>query len=228
MNSSTEHSGQSSLPGVSSDGSPVPVYRTLPATGEPELIHEASAPGAAILELGCGAGRVTHALIEREYEVVAVDNCAEMLRWVRGAATVLSDIETLNLDRRFETVVLGSHLINTPDERQRQDFLETCRRHLAPDGIVLVQRYAPDLLNSRPAEPRQLGDVEIRFCVRDVDSVTQRFSATVSYAVGSQSWEQNFEAQLLHDDEFAGVVQTAGLAVLRWLDEERTWAVLRQ
>src|SRR5919198_5137029 len=48
---------------VAPDGSPVEIYRRLPATGEPELIHGAIPAGASILELGCGAGRITHELI---------------------------------------------------------------------------------------------------------------------------------------------------------------------
>ncbi|MGX1482605.1 cyclopropane fatty-acyl-phospholipid synthase-like methyltransferase [Streptomyces griseus] len=52
-------------------------------------------PGASILELGCGAGRVTHPLVARGFEVTAVDESPGMLERVRGARTVLSPIETL-------------------------------------------------------------------------------------------------------------------------------------
>jgi hypothetical protein len=45
------------------DGSPVGLYATLAPLGEPRLIHEAVPAGSRILELGCGAGRITHELI---------------------------------------------------------------------------------------------------------------------------------------------------------------------
>ena len=51
-------------PGViTPDGCAVDFYVMLPDFGEPAIVHEAAGPGASILELGCGAGRVTHPLI---------------------------------------------------------------------------------------------------------------------------------------------------------------------
>ncbi|WP_410587592.1 hypothetical protein [Amycolatopsis sp. lyj-23] len=49
---------------VTADGSPVDVYRLLPPDGEAEIVYAAVPPGASILELGSGAGRVTHPLLE--------------------------------------------------------------------------------------------------------------------------------------------------------------------
>ena len=51
-------------PGViTPDGCAVDLYRVLPAMGEPEIVHGAIPAGAGILELGAGAGRVTHRLV---------------------------------------------------------------------------------------------------------------------------------------------------------------------
>jgi len=213
--------------GVSRDGSPVAVYRTLPPAGEPELIHAASHPHARILELGCGAGRMTHELLWLGHEVLGVDNCPDMLQWVRGAETVLSDIETLELPQQFDTVVLASHFINVPDERRRRQLLDVCREHLAPNGVVLVQRYAPDLLHGQHHTESQLGDVRIGFAILSADVATGRFTAGVTYEIGSQSWEQEFAAQVLTDEDFGVLVDSANLRLDRWLGDGRTWAVLK-
>ena len=61
------------------DGSPVELFARLPAGSVPQLIHDAIPPGASILELGAGAGRITHPLIGLGHEVVAVDESPEML-----------------------------------------------------------------------------------------------------------------------------------------------------
>lgn len=98
------------------DGSPVGLYATLAPLGEPELIDAAVPPGSEILELGCGAGRLTHELLALRHPVVAVDNSPEMLAHVRGAETVLSDIETLQLDRTFPVVLLASNFLNATDD----------------------------------------------------------------------------------------------------------------
>jgi SAM-dependent methyltransferase len=212
---------------ASHDGSPVAVYRALPPTGEPELIHAASRPHARILDLGCGAGRITRELLRLGHEVVAVDNCQEMLQCVRGAETVLCDIESLQLQQRFDTVVLASHFINVPDERRREELLRVCRRHLAPDGVVLVQRYAPDLLHGQTNTESQIGDVRIRFEVISADLATGRFTARATYGIGTQSWEQEFEAQILTDESLSILAGAADLRLDRWLDDKRTWAALK-
>jgi SAM-dependent methyltransferase len=88
-------------PGViTPDGCAVELYARLPAWREPGVIHKAAGSGATILELGCGAGRVTHPLIELGHEVTAVDESQEMPASVRGAQTVLARIQDLDLGGR--------------------------------------------------------------------------------------------------------------------------------
>src|SRR4026209_2866869 len=126
------------------DGSPVGLYATLAPLGEPQLIDAAVPSGSEILELGCGAGRITHELIALGHRVTAVDNSAEMLAQVRGAETVLGDIESLDLGRTFAVVVLASNFLNDPEQAQLDAVLAACARHVEPDGQVLLERMAPD------------------------------------------------------------------------------------
>jgi len=60
------------------DGSPVGLYATLATLGEPQRIDDAVPAASEILELGCGAGRLTHELIARGHSVTAVDNSPEI------------------------------------------------------------------------------------------------------------------------------------------------------
>ena len=61
-------------PGViTPDGCAVDFYARMTAMGEPEIVHDAIPAGASILELGCGAGRVTHPLVALGHPVTAVD-----------------------------------------------------------------------------------------------------------------------------------------------------------
>ncbi|SEP52108.1 hypothetical protein SAMN04489732_118204 [Amycolatopsis saalfeldensis] len=62
------------------------------------------------------------------HRVVAVDDSPEMLAHVRGAETVCARIGDLRLGRRFDVVLLGSHLLNTPDPAQARALLATARR----------------------------------------------------------------------------------------------------
>ena len=106
------------------DGCSVELWKLLPAGVEPSLIASAVPPRGSILELGAGVGRITHPLLALGYRVTAVDNSSEMLAEIRGATTVLSDIEDLALGTLFDAVVLASFLIHAPAPGARTALLE--------------------------------------------------------------------------------------------------------
>lgn len=59
-------------PGViTPDGCAVDFYARMTAMDEPEIVHNAAEPGASVLELGSGTGRITHPLIALGHPVVA-------------------------------------------------------------------------------------------------------------------------------------------------------------
>jgi SAM-dependent methyltransferase len=211
---------------VAPDGSPVEVYRRLPLAGEPELIHAAVGAGASILELGCAAGRVTHGLVRLGHDVTAVDESAEMLTHVRGAETVRSRVEELELGRRFDAVVLGSHFVNEPDPRRRRQLLEVCALHVAPHGCVLIESYAPTLdWDTAVGRTTSLGDVSVTVTQASVEAPL--VDAVVEYAVDGRTWRQPFIARMLTDAELAAALREVGLELVRWLDERMTWSDAR-
>jgi SAM-dependent methyltransferase len=208
---------------VAPDGSPVELYLRLPPRGEAEIVDGVIEAGAEILELGCGVGRVTHELLRLGHPVVAVDESPEMLEHVRGATTVCSPIESLVLARRFSCVLLMSNLVNTTDS-QRDSFLATCARHVAADGVVLIERHEPDW---RPKEeaPGRLGDVVVS--LEDLSIEQQHVSGTVRYELGDVSWRHVFRACLLDDRELAALLANAGLELVRTLDDAGRWVLAR-
>ncbi len=204
---------------IAPDGSPVLLYASLPSLGEARLIHEAVRAGSQILELGAGAGRITHELIGLGHQVVAVDNSAEMLAFIRGAETLLADMETLSLGRRFPVVVLASNFINTPDPQNRRTFLECCARHVLPSGQVLLQGFprawAPDTEWSRH------GDVRLRLRRYELDGAL--ISGEMQYEVGGHELFHVFESRLLTDEELDADLSAVGLRRRRSLDERGAW-----
>lgn len=208
------------------DGSPVELYARLPSLGEPELVHAAIPDGVEILELGSGAGRMTHRLVELGHPVTAVDSSPEMLAHVRAATTVEADISGLDLGRTFGCVLLASQLVNTDDDRERADLLAACARHVASDGVVLIQRYDPDwATDPRPSETIRDG-VTIR--VIEARREEERLVAAVEYVIDGRTWRHGpFASRIFSDEELEDRLRTAGLVFDRWLDERRTWLAAR-
>jgi SAM-dependent methyltransferase len=207
---------------ITPDGCAVDFYARVTARGEPKIVHDAAGPGAWILELGCGAGRITHPLVALGHPVVAVDESPEMLARVHGAETVCARIEDLTLGRRFDVVLLASHLVNTDDIPTRTAFLAACRRHVADDGAVIIQQHAPGwFAAAADAENTRDG---IIFRMRDVSRPAPNLvSATMEYVDGDQVWTQTFTARRLDDTELAAVLADAGLRLDRYLTDDRSW-----
>jgi SAM-dependent methyltransferase len=205
--------------GIAPDGSPVALYARLPALGEPELIHEAVPAGAEILELGAGAGRITHGLAALGHPVVAVDNSAEMLALIAGAETVEADIENLDLARRFPVVVLASNFVNHPDAVERRALLACCVRHVEQDGRVLLQGFPRDW------EPRtewsELGDVRLRLRSYELEGAV--VTGEMEYVVDGERLVHSFESRLLDDEELDADLLSVGLRRARELDDRGAW-----
>jgi SAM-dependent methyltransferase len=208
---------------ITPDGCAVDYYATLTPNGEPERVHAAIPPGATILELGAGAGRITHGLLALGHPVVAVDESAEMLAHIRGAETVRSPIQSLTLDRTFDLVLLMSHLIETPDDESRAALLRTCRGHVADDGCVILQRQPPEWYDTAEPFEREVG---AGHAVRMIDVDRPEaglLAATMEYTMGDRRWTHSFLSRRLDDDVLERILGEADLTVSEFLDGDRGW-----
>jgi SAM-dependent methyltransferase len=208
---------------IARDGSAVDLYSLLPSSGEPERIHAAVPEGASILELGAGAGRVTKGLLALGHEVVAVDDSAPMLSRIEGAETVCSPIQSLDLGRRFDVVLLLSYLIETADDRLRVELLSTCARHVAPDGCVIMQRQPPEWYDAVAPYERKVAEDRM---VRMIDIHRPEpgvLAATMEYTIGQQRWTHTFVSKRLEDDYLTAVLAGVGLRPMGFVDGDRGW-----
>ncbi len=209
------------------DGSPVGAFAVLPPGPAPQLIDGALPPSATVLDLGCGAGRIAHALCDLGHRVTCVDQSPEMLSHVDEALdTHLADIEGLDLGGRFDAVLLASFLVNTPDEVQRTAFLATCTRHLAPGGTVLIQRLDPELVPIA-VDAESIAD-GVTYSMADVRHDDDRFEATMSFTLDEETWEHRYVGEVLDDTALANALETHGLRIARYLDDQRTWVEARR
>lgn len=219
------HSGTGPGP-ITPDGCAVDLYLRLPVGGEPDVIEGAVPAGATILELGCGVGRVTHALLARGFTVTAVDESPKMLEHVTGARTVCSPIESLELAERFDVVMLASFLVHTADPATRQALLATCRRHVKDGGSVLIQREGADWHDNLPRETA-LADGRVRVASSEPSGRPGVRTVHVEYVFPDARWTQTFASRPLGTPEFEQALSEAGLTVDAYLTKDGVWVHAR-
>lgn len=210
---------------ITDDGCPVQVYAALsPRRRDAGLVRQFLAPGGSVLDLGAGTGLIAEPLAEWGYRVVAVDNSAEMLARLRRATPVRGDIEDLNLDERFDVVLLASHLVNAPGAEERDRFLATAARHVKPSGRVLVEWHPPEWFDGLTVGAASQGTLDgflVELRVHDVSEGL--LSATVIYRRAGQEWAQTFRARRLAWAELSAVLHGAGLHLGLTLTEDGRW-----
>jgi SAM-dependent methyltransferase len=215
---------------ITADGCAVDLYVLLRPRGEAELIHSVAAPGAAVLELGCGTGRITRGLLALGHPVTGVDFSAEMLSHMPAQArTVQHDIETLRLGRRFGVVTLTSNMVTGPEE-QCLAFLRTARAHVGDDGVVVIER-----LNPKWGDPETMRSVAapshkdgLTMSLHDIEGDGTRITLTIRYAHDDgRVWTQHATMWARSDEALGELLRQAGLSPERWLDDERDWLSAR-
>jgi SAM-dependent methyltransferase len=212
---------------ITRDGCAVDLYALMEPHGEAELIHAAVPAGATVLELGCGTGRITRGLLALGHPVTGVDFSAEMLAHMPdGARTVQSDIEALRLGESFDVVTLTSNMVSG-DEAQTLAFLRTARAHLAPGGLVAIERLHPRWASVEAmqavAAPRTRGVLtgSLHDIARGEAGV---ITMTIRYAhADGRAWEQRASMHAWSDAELSSMLARTGLRLLRALDAEEDW-----
>ena len=204
---------------VAPDGSPVAIYRALPRPAEVEMVDAAIPVGSRILDLGAGTGRFARPLAALGHQVVAVDHEPAMLAelaGIDGLEPVVAEISGLVLaDRRFDVVLLASHLID--DDDLGPQALAAAVRHLASGGVVIGEVYPPGIdWEARVGQRSEVGPVGITITRAVVDG--DHLDASVRYDLDGQTWDQPFRTRLLTEVTLRSRLSEAGLAFDRWLD----------
>jgi len=149
-----------------------------------------------------------------------------MLAQIREATTVLSDIEDLTLDTSFDAVVLGSFLIHAPAPGARAALLGTCRRHVKPSGVVLVQHYR-DGWPAGAVSDFQGERGRVKVFVDDMAQDGRLVHMTLRYEAVTGTWTQSFAAEALNQSQLDDALARAGLSSERHLDQDSSWLLAR-
>lgn len=204
------------------DGCSVEFYRQLTADAEELRCIELglSAP-ATLLELGCGVGRLTKPLMQRGYHITAVDNSPEMLECAPADTRILSDIEHLNLQERFDGVLMASRLLNCPKEEVRGLLVTSARRHLLEGGTLIVEVQPKSLLSLKAGDEGVGPEYSAKIVSSNITGNCAR--ATIEYRIGEQTWRHSYEAEYLAQDQLEALMQASGFKFTEWINSEKSW-----
>jgi len=114
---------------------------------EAERLQEliAVAPGAEVLDVPCGAGRVALKLASRGYRMTGVDYSREFLRHARernGATDVMweqRDMRDLPWPSRFDAAFCVGNSFGYLDDQGNHDFLRAVRISLKPGARFVLE-----------------------------------------------------------------------------------------
>lgn len=129
-----------------------------------------AAPGAEILDVPCGAGRLSLALAERGYRVTGVDWSSEFLAHAtsldaaRQVAWERRDMRDLSWPGRFDGVFCVGNSFGYLDDEGNAAFLRAVRRALSPVGrfVLDTPMVLENLLNHLQPRPWwKAGDIHL-------------------------------------------------------------------
>lgn len=116
--------------------------------GEATFVAGVTRPGGAVLDAGCGTGRVATELNRRGFEVVGADLDPGMLAVARAKAPGLSWFEVdlaaddlagvLDPDRRFDTVVAAGNVMIFLEPGSEGAVVANLARLLTPGGALVA------------------------------------------------------------------------------------------
>lgn len=114
--------------------------------GEARMIDALVSPSSAILDAGCGTGRLGAELARRGHTVTAIDLdpvLVEAAREHTDIAVHVADLTTFDLGRTFDAVAAAGNVLVFLNPGTERTALQRVTAHLAPDG-VFVAGFATD------------------------------------------------------------------------------------
>jgi SAM-dependent methyltransferase len=181
------------------------------------------APGASILDVPCGAGRLSLELAARGYAVTGVDLAQPLLHQAARQAKTRSlrvdwecrDMRDLPWDAQFDAALCWWSSFGYFDEAGNQEFLQAVSRCLRPGAPLLLDT---PLLETRL--PEMIAEERVWWPVGDLlaleertfDHVTSRVQSQWTLLRDGQREQKSLSLRLYTYRELAQMLEAAGFS----------------
>ncbi|MFI6735055.1 class I SAM-dependent methyltransferase [Nonomuraea sp. NPDC050451] len=197
--------------------------------GGPELLDGGGGP--TLLDVGCGTGRDAGHLARLGYDVTGIDVSQPVLDHARGrhprVRFVRADMRDFVLGRRFDVVTcLDSALLYCHTNADLAAFMDRCREHLRPGGLLIAEmRNGAHFLTHPVPEPftRTVAHGGVTYTSRTelwLDHAAQLLRRRRVWSwPGGGPLEQRSAWRLLFPRELAYFLAVAGFELLDLFDQ---------
>jgi SAM-dependent methyltransferase len=187
-------------------------------------------PGASVLDLACGYGRVAIPLAGRGLQVTGLDLSEALLGQARAAAEEAGvqvvwhhgDMREIPWTDAFDAVInIFSSFGYFAHERENRQVLEGVARALKPGGCFLIDLVNRDWRVRQDVE-RHWFDAEGLIVLADpwLDPVAGRSGETWRWLEAGEWREMDFDVRLYTATELRGLLEASGL---RWVTVYGGW-----
>jgi len=174
----------------------------------------------SVLDVGCGSGRHSIPLAQKNYQVLGMDNSAELLELARSKAHSLNiqwiygDAATATLPIKVDAAICMWSTIN---EMPIDAVAENLCKLIKPKGLLILDNsYIADHIRGKPKDTRFSIDVP-EWGVVDVNIVdkvkSEQRTRSVSYKIGHNIINDDITSEVLSEDELESVMNAHGFTL---------------
>lgn len=190
-----------------------------------------SRPPASLLDVACGTGEHLHELARRfsSCDFAGVDRNEGMLRIaqrkVPAAHLTRADMTAFDLGRRFDVMTcLFASICYLPDDRAMERAIDRMAKHLAPDGLLLIE---PGVMPERLRPPREevmtIDEPDVKLtrrttAVHETDALVITFAFEVDRPAGIGEFTESQRIRIVPRERYADWFERAEL---RWSFDEQ-------
>jgi SAM-dependent methyltransferase len=181
-------------------------------------------PGARILDVPCGTGRIVTRLLDRDYDVVGVDATPAFLQVARaaGVPAIRADMRT-NVVRpaSFDAAICLWGSFGYFDDDGNAAQARAAAGALAPGGRYLIDTFVADtvLASFEPAATWEVGGVSVDE-TRRFDPDTRRIETTWTFTQGEERSVRTTLVRLYSVAELTDLLASVGFASFQALDDD--------